>query len=141
MRPRGLIGLAEDTLDYSQGEMKQVFDVLVHGETYPALVHCTQGKDRTGLVILLVLLSAGVSGEVISGDYSKSEAELVVEFEERMKEIRALGLDEEYTKCPDGFTGAVQEHLERKYGGVEGYLKSLGVERESLVRLRERLMV
>ena len=35
----------------------------------PALIHCTAGKDRTGLIAALVQLLAGVSREVVVADY------------------------------------------------------------------------
>lgn len=141
MQPRGLIGLGEDTLDYSVAEMKAVFEILAAGDAYPVLVHCTQGKDRTGLVVLLLLLlTRGVHDELITGDYVKSQAELVPELEERMKEIRVLGLDEEYARCPPGFTGAIKAHLDAKYGGVEGYLGSLGIDPEKQETIRRRLV-
>ncbi len=35
----------------------------------PALLHCTAGKDRTGIVIAALLLSSGVSPEDVIGDY------------------------------------------------------------------------
>jgi protein tyrosine/serine phosphatase len=38
-----------------KGEVKQVFDVLADDRNWPVLVHCTQGKDRTGLIVMLVL--------------------------------------------------------------------------------------
>lgn len=171
MAPRGLIGLGQDTLDYSTLEMKQVFDILADSEhdysksdnnkgsdddkeingdggddaktssAYPLLLHCTQGKDRTGIIILLVLLlTNSVSEDAISTDYTRSEPELVVEAEDRLKEIRALGIPEEYIKCPDGFTGAIRAYLEERYGGVRGYLGSVGVGEEMQERIREVLV-
>ncbi|OJK00562.1 hypothetical protein ASPACDRAFT_28590 [Aspergillus aculeatus ATCC 16872] len=162
MSPRGLIGLGIDTLDSSFSEMRELFELLAGSETqasselsttdsstdsssaaspYPVLVHCTQGKDRTGLIILLLLLLTGaVTQEAIRADYVLSEGELVVEVEERMKEIRMLGLSEDYTKCPDGFTAQICAHLETKYGGVEGYLKQVGVDQLDLERVRKNLL-
>ncbi|RAK82450.1 putative tyrosine/serine protein phosphatase [Aspergillus fijiensis CBS 313.89] len=162
MSPRGLIGLGIDTLDSSFSEMREIFELLAGSETqasselsttdsstdpssaaspYPVLVHCTQGKDRTGLIILLLLLLTGaVTPEAIRADYVLSEGELVVEVEERMKEIRMLGLSEDYTKCPDGFTAQICAHLETKYGGVEGYLKQVGVDQLDLERVRKSLL-
>ncbi|EAW11154.1 putative tyrosine/serine protein phosphatase [Aspergillus clavatus NRRL 1] len=141
MAPRGLIGLGQDTLDSSTGEMREIFELLARAEAYPVVVHCTQGKDRTGLVVLLLLLLLGVvSEEAIAADYGKSEAQLGVEFEERMKEIRMLGLDEELTKCPPGFTAAMRAHLEARYGGVEGYLVAVGIDREKQEVIRQRLL-
>jgi protein-tyrosine phosphatase len=36
----------------------------------PALVHCTAGKDRTGMVIALTLAALGVTDEVIAADFA-----------------------------------------------------------------------
>jgi len=158
MAPRGLIGLGQDTLDYSTSEMKEVFNLLAgqhapasygsdsenetedEGEALPLLLHCTQGKDRTGLVILLLLFLTHVPENAISEDYMRSEPELMVEAEERLREIRAMGIPEEYIKCPAGFTRAIRGYLEEKYGGIEGYLEIVGVGRETQKRIKERLL-
>ncbi|KAJ9492266.1 hypothetical protein VN97_g994 [Penicillium thymicola] len=142
MQPRGLTGLAQDTLDSSMGEIRTVFEILACEESYPTLVHCTQGKDRTGLVVLLMLLLVGgVSVDAIVDDYSRSELELVSEFEERMEEIRAIGLGVDYTRCPTGFVGDTTEYLETRYGGVRGYLERVGVGFEMQERVRAKFLV
>ena len=160
MVPRGLIGLGQDTIDFSTFEMKEVFDILANTTTmakpnadehkdgeeeksaYPLLLHCTQGKDRTGLLILLLLLlTRSVPDEAISADYVRSESELVVEAEDRLKEIRVLGIPEEFLKCPPGFTGALRAYLEERYGGVEGYLACVGIDAEMQERIRGSLVV
>ncbi|WP_110182298.1 tyrosine-protein phosphatase [Nocardioides solisilvae] len=38
----------------------------------PALVHCTAGKDRTGIVVASLLLSAGVTREDVVADYART---------------------------------------------------------------------
>lgn len=143
MQPRGLTGLAQDTLDASTAEMRSVFELLARDETYPILVHCTQGKDRTGLVVLLALLLAGetVPSAAIADDYVRSELELVPEFEERMREIRALGLGEEYTRCPPGFVDATTQYLQDRYGGVRGYLAGIGIDAEMQEHIRQKLLI
>ncbi|KAJ5385302.1 Tyrosine/serine-protein phosphatase IphP-type [Penicillium concentricum] len=142
MQPRGLTGLAQDTLDSSMNEIRSVFEILACEESYPTLVHCTQGKDRTGLVVLLILLLVGgIPVDAIVDDYSRSELELVSEFEERMEEIRAIGLGEDYTRCPPGFVAETTKYLESRYGGVRGYLERVGVGFEMQERIRGKFLV
>lgn len=42
---------------------------LVEGDG-PAIVHCTAGKDRTGLVAMLVLSAAGADDDAVIDDYA-----------------------------------------------------------------------
>lgn len=143
MQPRGLTGLAQDTLDSSPAEIRSVFELLATDDAYPLLVHCTQGKDRTGLVILLALLLAGenVPTAAIVDDYVRSELELVPEFEERMREIRALGLGEDYTRCPPGFVDTTIQYLQDRYGGVRGYLTGIGIDAAMQEHIRQKLLI
>lgn len=141
MQPRGLTGLARDTLDSSAAEIRSVFELLADEDAYPLVVHCTQGKDRTGLVILLALLLAeNVPAAAIADDYVRSELELVPEFEERMREIRALGLGEDYTRCPPGFVDTTTQYLQDRYGGVRRYLAGIGIDAAMQEHIRQRLL-
>jgi protein-tyrosine phosphatase len=140
MQPRGLIGLGTDTLDHCGPEIKQVFDVLVDEAAYPVLIHCTQGKDRTGITILLVLLLCGVDLAAITADYVKSEVELEPEKEERMKEIRSIGLDETFASCPPDFCEKIRAYIDTKYGGVSEYLRGIGIDDQQQELLKAMLL-
>ncbi|KAL4868775.1 hypothetical protein BDV12DRAFT_185661 [Aspergillus spectabilis] len=162
MKPAGLTGLAMDTLEASTAEMKEIFDLLGSPPSSPdpdpetnthddsrvrpgVLVHCTQGKDRTGLIILLSLLLTGVVGaEAITSEYVRSEKELenepAEEKENRMREIRALGLDEEYARCPPNFTQRITGFLGERYGGVKEYLEFVEVEEAAVESVRRRFV-
>lgn len=143
MQPRGLTGLAQDTLDASMAEIHSVFELLARDDSYPVLVHCTQGKDRTGLIVLMTLLLAGaaVPTSAMVDDYTRSELELVPEFEERMREIRVLGLGEDYTRCPPDFVEATTDYLRRRYGGVGGYLAGIGIDAGMQERIRQKILL
>ncbi|KAF7712239.1 Uncharacterized protein PECH_003786 [Penicillium ucsense] len=140
MQPRGLIGLAQDSLESSMSELRTIFTTLATSAAYPVLIHCTQGKDRTGIIILLLLLLVGVRMDAVADDYGRSELELVPEFEERMREIRVLGLGEEYTRCPPNYVPEMIAFLEKKYGGVKGYLEKIGIDSVTQELIRQKLM-
>ena len=143
MAPRGLAGLAIDTLTHSKSEIANIFNsILVNpdGQTYPILMHCTQGKDRTGLIILLLLLLCGVDAAAIEADYMASQPGLAAERAEKVAEVKGIGLPEAFADCEVGWVGRVVEWI-RGEGGVEAYLECAGVGRDVLGRVREVLVV
>lgn len=134
--PRGLIGLGQDTLQHSGPEVKLVFDILSKPESYPVMLHCTQGKDRTGLIVILTLLLCDVDIAAITEDYVLSETELEPEYEERMKEITSIGLDESFARCPKTFVHEMAQFIDSQYGGVKQYLRSIGISDEQVAQVR-----
>lgn len=102
----------------------------------PILTHCTQGKDRTGLLIALILLLVQIPIPAITYDYILSESELFPERESRLVEIRSIGLTEDFAGCPKEWVEEMEKHLEEKYGGVRKYCRGIGfreVEEERLI--------
>ncbi|CAJ2507857.1 Uu.00g090430.m01.CDS01 [Anthostomella pinea] len=137
MQPRGLVGLGLITMDASGSEIAEGLRTFTDPSSVPALVHCTQGKDRTGLIIALTLMVLGVPVEAMSHDYLLSRAGLEAEKETRLAEIRELGLTPEWGDCPEDFVVRVHEHVNTKYGGIDGYLDSIEFgksERQKLVQ-------
>ncbi|KAL8795780.1 MAG: hypothetical protein Q9195_001832 [Heterodermia aff. obscurata] len=129
MQPRGLIGLAFDTLAESTSEILSIFRLLADEKNYPVMIHCTQGKDRTGFIVLLLLSMLEVPVAAIAADYRASERELEVEMKERLGELRKGGLGADFAGCPTGFVEAVLAEIEERYGGIERYLnEKVGVD-------------
>jgi protein-tyrosine phosphatase len=141
MAQRGLTGLAEDSLEHCTAEVKAVFNVLADVKSYPLIVHCTQGKDRTGLIVLLVLMLLGAPLQAIDQDYMLSESELKPEREERLKEIAEIGLPESFAGCDPQWAGQVSGWINEKYGGIESYLTRCGVSEAQMGAVRSTLAV
>jgi protein-tyrosine phosphatase len=139
MEEMGLVGLAIESLDVCTSEVKQVFNVLAKEENWPVLVHCTQGKDRTGLIVMLLLFLLEVDVAAVEKDYLLSGPELEAERAERVKEIQSIGLSEQFALCPPDVVSKVHAHLEEKYGGVEAYLQSTGVTKEQIAGIKHTL--
>ena len=62
-----------DVLEYTKPVIVELMRFLAQEENLPALIHCAHGKDRTGLMVVLVLGCLEVEEEQIVEDYSKSE--------------------------------------------------------------------
>lgn len=106
------------------------------------VVHCTAGKDRTGLVTALLLRLAGVSVANVAADYATSAENLRerarpwVEEAETEAERRRR---ERVVATPAEAMVGVLEELQRRFGGVAGYLREGGAADEVLERARARL--
>lgn len=62
-----------DILEHCKGPIVDAIRVIADGRNLPVLVHCAHGKDRTGVIIALVLGALGVEEDIIVEDYAKSE--------------------------------------------------------------------
>jgi protein-tyrosine phosphatase len=141
MEEMGLVGLATNSMDVCKREVKQVFDVLADEQSWPVLVHCTQGKDRTGLIVMLLHFLLGVDEAAIDEDYRLSESELAPEKEQRMKEIQSIGLTEQFAVCPPDVVSSVHSHIKEKYGTTEQYLEYTGISKEAVANVKRILSV
>ncbi|KAI1754393.1 protein-tyrosine phosphatase-like protein [Xylaria castorea] len=140
MQPLGLVGLSLITLDESGPEIVEALQTLISTHTpAPTLVHCTQGKDRTGMIVALVLLILRVPTDAIEHDFLLSQPGLEPERKERVAEMVQIGLSPAWGDCPPNLVQRVCGHLDVRYGGVEGYLDSVGFEAEDRARFVEFL--
>jgi protein-tyrosine phosphatase len=107
------------------------------------VVHCLGGKDRTGLVAALLLRLAGVSIEAIGADYAESGPNLEPRHARWIADApddRERAKREILSLTPAEGMVRVLEEIERRYGGVDDYLRAAGVDDAQLARLRERLV-
>ncbi len=106
------------------------------------VVHCAGGKDRTGLLTAFLLHLAGVDVEQIAADYALSEERLKPRHEEWFAQAETeaeLERLRRIAQTPAESIVGVFEELDRRYGSVEGYLRSGGLGDEDLARARARL--
>jgi protein-tyrosine phosphatase len=111
----------------------------------PVLVHCSAGKDRTGVVVAAVLSLLGVPDEVIAEDYHLTSAYLAAEFTHAVEQLQAstgLGqrLNGQALACPPELILATLQRMREAHGSVEGYLLAHGLTDEHVVNLRMTLV-
>jgi protein tyrosine/serine phosphatase len=111
---------------------------VARAEPGGVLVHCAAGKDRTGLVVLMLLALAGVAAEDIAADHALSN--------ERLRPLWArLGVADQVTAVAELATrhGTTAEaSLLETLAAVdaEAYLRAAGVSADDLAAVRARLL-
>lgn len=114
------------------------------GERSPVLVHCTAGKDRTGIVVALTLELVGARIEDIVRDY--------VESGQRLRALTQLviaqgqqptwsDLPPEVLSTPASAIIAVLEAVRERWGSVATFLTTFGVTPTRIEAIRSSLVV
>jgi hypothetical protein len=115
----------------SDGFAKTISEALYEMTKHdgPCLVHCVEGKDRTGFVCALILALADASAEEIIDDYMITYANYYkitkTEKPEKYEAVLANVYDFFYCMC-SAEKGTPLEQLDLKAGG-ESYLKRGGL--------------
>jgi protein-tyrosine phosphatase len=119
--------------------------LLAAPDAGPSLVHCAAGKDRTGVLVALLLDAVGVERDAVVADYALS-AEQVEALFRRWTTASGEPMPEDIARhLPRAEAmAAVLAHLDAEYGangscGSAGWLRANGLDEESLTRLRARL--
>jgi protein-tyrosine phosphatase len=110
----------------------------------PAVFHCAAGKDRTGLLAMLVLGAVGVGHDEIVEDYALSSTTL--------EAFRAAAAEdpvaaESLAQVPQVFFAAdptamsmLLGDIEAVHGSVREYVRTLGVTADELAELERELL-
>lgn len=72
-------------------QLKSLFQRISDPENLPVLIHCSAGKDRTGVVASLIQLVLGVPLETVIDDYLKTNDNLSAYTEDVFRRLSKLG--------------------------------------------------
>lgn len=73
---QGFTAAYTDILESAPPSFTQILRHIIERPSSPLLLHCTAGKDRTGVFCALVLSLCGVDDETVAHEYSLTEAGL-----------------------------------------------------------------
>lgn len=115
---------------------------LAQGEA-AVLVHCTNGKDRTGWAVALALLAVGVAEHDVLTDYLTTNEQYLPVLAPVFDAMVAQGLD---PAILEPVLGVREEYLATaldrvaRFGGLDAYLDELGIGDEQRQALVDRLV-
>ena len=111
------------------------------------LVHCTAGKDRTGIVVALALLAVGADRDDVISNYAESEANLRGEWLEQMMAFIASNGGEDTPDLrvllggsPPEALAATLDWIDGRWGGVRDYLLAAGFSEMDIAALVSKLV-
>jgi len=115
--------------------------VADHPERMPVVFHCSAGKDRTGVTAAVLLGLAGVDHATIADDYHLSAlamADLVAWVRTLDTEAATAMVDQPpvFLQCPPEAMSTFLAELDARYGDMEGFVRSLGVDDATIGRYR-----
>jgi protein tyrosine/serine phosphatase len=83
---KGFTRAYTDILNNAPGSYRTILLHLANEPAKPLIVHCTAGKDRTGVLCALILSLCGVEDEIVAQEYSLTEIGLPIEWKEAVIE-------------------------------------------------------
>lgn len=135
--------LYDDVIENSGARLVSAIRLISQAGDSPVLVHCTAGKDRTGLVVAFALLAAGVEERSVIADYAQTEKHLPGELLDAIvARLRAesvpdsVNLDELVRLSPAAALERVLRRVERERGSVLSFLRHHGLTAAEVQNLR-----
>lgn len=115
-----------------------VIAAIAHAEPGGVAVHCGIGRDRTGLVSVLLFALAGVGAEDIAIDYELSAGRLAPLLARLGQEVEAAEVEAFLTREGTSTRELITSMLDSL--DVEAYLRSAGLSDDDLAAVRARLV-
>ncbi|APE34392.1 hypothetical protein BOX37_10980 [Nocardia mangyaensis] len=134
-------------LDHSSANIAAALDLLATAEHLPALVHCAAGKDRTGVVIALLLALVGVRADDIVADYAATTPNIAAlrarSARARTARAGSVAVDRlpAWVFAADASTmRQFLAHLDAEHGGAVGWATRAGLDQATRERLADNLL-
>jgi len=148
--PKGMAEANELLLREGKSSIARALRAIAAPGGVPCVVHCSSGKDRTGLLVMLLLSFLGVDEEEIVSDYALTAKFLPVtpDAEERTRQMftRYTGkavTDDQVGNVLSAYPESARLTLAmfyRVHGGVDAYLtRVLGLSDTEVTSLRRAL--
>jgi protein tyrosine/serine phosphatase len=150
---RGFVRAYEAILEHGANAFGIILRHLARSgdEVGGTLVHCTAGKDRTGVLVGIVLTLLGVDPEAIGAEYELTETGLAERrpyLIARLVATGAFGEGDAAALSAERMTGskkesmvATLEFVKTRWGSMDSYVRdACGVSDEAVVALRRRFL-
>lgn len=82
----------------------------------------------------------GIPIRAIEHDYQLTDEALLLDKEERLAAIEEIGLPKAWGSTDKAMITSIERHMDDKYGGLDGYLETIGFTKAEQTELRDLLL-
>ena len=128
-------------LEFGPQSWLEIFDILSKPNNLPVVLHCTAGKDRTGVSTAFLLSILNVSRDLIEEDdkLTNLDTQRQADFIEN-----TVGLPEGFSRddmimaagVPEDAMKVFLDGVESRWGSVLGYLEEIGITKDQMDAIR-----
>ena len=132
-------------LEFGPTSWLRLFGILAEEKNLPVLLHCTAGKDRTGVSTAFLLSVLGINRDIIEADYllTNLDTERQANFIES-----TVGYPQGYDRetmislagVPKDAMKDFLDRVEAKWGSVLEYLQKIGVTKDQMDMVRNNFL-
>lgn len=137
--PGSMAGLYMLLLDGAQDEIRRVMQAMADAPA-GVLFHCAVGKDRTGVIAMLLLKLAGVADADVIADYAITEIYMDEIYGAQQGAFNRQDIPAFVLRSIPASMERLLRHLWEKYGTAEAFLATCGLPRQAIDTLKARLV-
>ena len=135
--------------DYSAKKYQEFFKIILDNPDGAILYNCTEGKDRTGLATMFLMLTLNFDKETIINDYMVSKSFCDIKKNVYYKRCKRFFIGKRITNFLTGimstkemFINAVFDKIERDYKTIENFLyQRLNLKLNDILKLQNLFLV
>ena len=122
--------------------------VNMEDKDYAVLFHCTEGKDRTGILAAILLMILGVDRELIVEDYlftnkvndRKAKRYYLETLLTKRNKEKAIGVKDIYL-AKEEYINAIFDVIDNEYGGVDNFIRDgLKISLEEINKFKKNVL-
>ncbi len=132
-------------LEFGPESWLRLFEILANADQHPMVIHCTAGKDRTGVSTAFLLSVLGVDRAWIEADYILTNRDVArqADFIERTAGFPE-GMDRDlmmhHAGVPETAMRDFLDGLHERWGGPLEYLRDIGIDDATMKAVRKHFL-
>lgn len=135
--------------DRSKVYVRKIFDILLSQEDGAVLWHCSAGKDRVGVITMLILMALGVDRSLIIEDFLATNRFSAGEIIKTRVFAPLVIRERRLRKCLAILMGVKREYMDKLFEKIDKdfgddftfFYKQFSISENEILKLREKYLV